>query len=184
MAFLLRSLSGERSVSKLAGLYRARDDAESAATRLAGLAGLETTQLRVLGPEDARRPRNDRFVRAVEPEVSGIFRTILRSHAICGAVGAAIGVVLFLALYFRGEEMIVSSPWLALIAITGFAAIFGLFVAGLLSLRPDHSVLINELRAALKASRWAVVVHPTSEQQFDAAREVLELSGAKVLTTF
>lgn len=183
MLFFMRGVFGERSVSKLAGVYRLRGDAEHAAHDLAGVAGLEPAQLRVLGPQDVRPSHREYFARAVEPETRGIFRTLWRTHAITGAIGAALGVLLFAALYFAGQPMVVGSPWFALMVCTGFATTFGLLAGGVLSMRPDHALLIDQLRRALRERGWAVVVHPVSEQQFDAARRALQSSGAKVLTT-
>lgn len=183
MAFMLQGLFGERSLTKLAGLYGERAEAERAAAELARAAGLQPSQLRILGPEDAARSHREWFSRAVEPETRGIFRTILRTHAVTGTVGVALGVLLYAVLFGTGVPMVRSSPWLSFFVIVGFVATFGLMVGGLLSLRPDHALLINELRTGLKANRWAVVVHPTDERQVDAARRSLEASGAKVLAT-
>lgn len=183
MIFHLRALFGEKSVSKVAGVYRLRGDAEHAAADLAGVAGIAPVQLRVLGPLDARRSRREMFGRAVEPEGAAILRTALRAHAITGAIGAALGVLLFAALFLVGQPMVASSPLLAFIAFTGFATTFGLLAGGVLWLRPDHALLIDGLRRALAARRWAVVVHPVNERQFDAARDALRSSGAKVLRT-
>ena len=183
MAFFLKRLFGERSVSKLAGVYGQQDAAEGAASRLAGVAGLQAAQMRVLGPQDAKLSHHEIFARSVEPEVGGIFRTMLRTHAVFAVVGAVVGVVLFALVYASGLAMVVASPVFSFAVIVGFATIFGMLFAGLLSLRPDHTVLMNELRSALNERRWAVVVHPTSEQQFDAAKQALQASGAQVLTT-
>lgn len=183
MLFFLRDVFGERSVSKLAGLFDARPEAEEAATYLADVAGLRVTQLRVLGPEDAKRSHRNLFGRAVEPEDAGIGRTIVRTHLAGSVVGAVLGMVLFAVLFFSEVPMIAASPVAAFLVLTGFATTFGLLVAGLLSLRPDHALMIDELRSALRARRWALVVHPTSAQQFDAAKSALQSSGAKVLTT-
>ncbi len=183
MAFGLKGLFGERSLSKLAGVYGEREAAESAAGRLAGVAGITAAQLRVLGPSDATLSHHEIFARSVEPEARGIFRTILRSHAILGVVGAAVGVLIFAWLYSTGMSLIVASPYFSFFVIVGFVTAFAMMIAGLLSLRPDHTLLMNELRTALRSSRWAVVVHPTSEPQFDAAKQALQASGAQILTT-
>ena len=119
MAFAMQGLFGEKSPSKVAGLFGQREEAERAARELTGMVGLRTTQLRVLGPDDATLAHNELFARAVEPESRGIFRTILRTHAVTGVVGAVVGVLLFAWAYFSGQAMVVASPLLAFIAFTG-----------------------------------------------------------------
>lgn len=184
MASLLRGVFGERSLTKLAGLYGERAAAERAALEVTRAAGLQPAQVRILGPEDAHRSHREWFSRSVEPETGGIFRTLLRTHLVLGVVGAVAGVLLYATLVGTRQAMVVGSPLLSFIAIVGFATTFGLMAGGLLSLRPDHTLLINQLRTGLKGNRWAVVVHPTDERQVQAAREALQASGAKVLATF
>jgi len=38
-------------------------------------------------------------------------------------------------------------------------------IGGLLTARPDHAWVIATVRRAVRQGRWAVVVHPLSQQQ-------------------
>lgn len=183
MAFAWRTLFAERSVSKLAGLLGSLGDAQGAAAQVVASAGIGPSQVRVLGPQDAAPERRDAFDRALEPEGRRIFGTLLRTHVAGALAGALLGGVLYALLYGSAQPMVVSSPWLALIAVLGFATTFGLLAAGLVALRPDHTVLMNRLRDELRGNRWAVVVHPVNAQQFERARQLLRASGAQVLST-
>lgn len=64
-----------------------------------------------------------------------------------------------------------------------FGTMFGLMVGGFLTIRPDHEAVIGPVREAMKEGRWAVVVHPTSREQFDASLRVLQHTRAPVATT-
>lgn len=183
MAFTLKRLFGERSLTKLAGLYEQRADAERAAADLVRMTELKPAQVRILGPADANFSRRDLFARSVEPEARGIFLTILRAHVFMAMAGAVLGALLYGWLFSQGQPMVRASPGLSLLAIVGFATTFGLLLGGLLSLRPDHTVLMTELRTGLEADRWAVVVHPTDRRQVDSAKQALEASGGQVRAT-
>ena len=59
-----------------------------------------------------------------------------------------------------------------------YGAIGGLFLGGLVTLRPDHDRYIQAVRQAIAACRSAVVVHALSmQQQREAARFLAERGG-------
>lgn len=124
------------------------------------------------------------FGRSLEPEQRGIFRTLLKTHAITGLGGMVLGLLLYFWLYSAGQPTITSSPLIAFGAIVGFAIAFGLILGGLLTLRPDHVKLIASVRSALAANRWALVLHPVNPAQVQAAKDLLMASGAETLSTF
>ncbi len=183
MEHTLKGMFGEQSVTKVVGLYNNQSEAEAAAQKAQSLPGMRAGQVRLLGPQDAKVSHREFFGSTLEPEQRGIFRTIFKTHAITGLAGAVLGVLLFAWLYSRGQPMITSSPLLAFIAIVGFATTFGLLLGGLLTLRPDHIKLITAVRSALAGNRWALVLHPVSEAQVQAAKNLLTSSGAETLST-
>jgi hypothetical protein len=62
-----------------------------------------------------------------------------------------------------------------------FGAFAGGMAGGLLTLRPDHALVIRQIRSALKQGRWAVVVHPRDGGRADAACATLQAAGAAPL---
>ncbi|MCB1979541.1 MAG: hypothetical protein M9919_05035 [Burkholderiaceae bacterium] len=183
MDYLLQGMFGERSLTKVAGIFRQRAQAEASLEQLRFSAGLERSQLRLLRPEDADAARSELFGRAVEPESAGLARTLVQTHVVGGFAGAVLGLALFYWLARADNPLITSSPVVAFIAIVGFSITFGLLAAGLLALRPDHVLLISRVRSALRENRWAVVVHPVNRAQTAKAKEVLEAGQAEVVST-
>ena len=183
MSYLLQGLFGERSLTKVAGLFAQKGQAESTMEQMLVSGGLSAAQVRLLGPQDARNARRELFGRAVEPESAGIARTFLQSHLVGGMAGALAGVALYLWFLRAAHPMIVSSPLVAFIAIVGFATTFGLLLGGLLTLRPDHVRLITRVRSALRHNQWAVVAHPMDSEQTARVRQALEKSATEVVTT-
>lgn len=183
MENILKGMFGEASLTKVAGLFPDKGQADAAAADVLKTPGMAPGQVRVLGPKDATMSRRDIFGRNLEPEQDGIFRTLLITHGITGVIGAIVGVLLFIGLYRSGQPMIASSPMLAFIAIVGFSITFGLILGGLIAIRPDHVWLITAVRSGLKQGKWAVIVHPVDGGQTADARELLLKSGAEILKT-
>ena len=183
MEYLLKGMFGEASLTKVAGLFPDKTQADAAAAEVLKAPGMASGQVRVLGPQDATMSRREIFGRSMEPEQGGIFKTLLITHGITGLAGAIVGLLLFTWLYRSGQPMVASSPMLAFIAIVGFSITFGLLLGGLIAIRPDHVWLITAVRSALKQNKWAVVVHPLDAGQTAAARETLRQSGAEILKT-
>ena len=61
--------------------------------------------------------------------------------------------------------------------------ICGLILGGLVTLRPDHELLINRVKEGLRMGRWVVVVHPTNPDQTTRALTMLHHAGGEVIQT-
>lgn len=179
MGLLLDLLFGERSLTKVAGVFDNRAGADAAATRLRQATGLDASQIRVLHPEDGRRDRRTLLAREVEPERHGIWRTIVRAHVVMGILGLLAGLVVHMLLLRADNPAVESTPLLSLVPMAGFGITFGLLLGGLIALRPDHARLITRVRAALDAGKWAVVAHPLDRAQ---TQRVIEAFGRQTDT--
>jgi hypothetical protein len=166
---------GERSVTKVAGLFMNRSGAEDAAREVKRTAGLDDAQVKLVGPPDGDAPSSPVFSRKLEPEQAGIWRTLVRAHMVFGAVGVVAGVLLYLGLIVAGNAAITSTPGMSLAIFIFFGGLFGLLVGGLLTARPDHIIVITSVRRAIRKGRWAVVIHPVTQAQID--RALNELRG-------
>ena len=170
-------VSGEVSNSKLAAVFASLPMAREAAGALSSELGLAPAQVKLVGPGEA-----DVDIK-LEPEGGGIWRTIVRAHVRLGILGAVLGVVAFVVLMAAGIPFIVNSPWAAGLVLLGFGATAGLFLGGLVSLRPDHDRYIQATRAAMEAGCTTVLVHALSADQRDAAAALLAARGADLTRT-
>ena len=177
----LKGLFGEKSLTKVVGLFPSESAARAAAVSLAQAAALAPDQVRTLSPKDGSVRRDKLLGRQVEPENRGIVKTLVRTHLVLGGLGAVAGLAVHAVLRASGQPAIVASPWLSMVAIVGFACVFGLLLGGLLALRPDHVLLISNLRKALNAGSWAVVVHPVGATQVQAALDYFASTDTRVL---
>ena len=184
MSHVMQGLFGERSVTKVAGLFEQKAQAEAAMQQLFRAGALQAGQVRLLGPEDAQMSRQEIFGRSLEPENRGIARTMVQTHMVGGLAGAALGVAIYAWFFRTAHPTIVSTPVMSFLAIVGFSIVLGLMLGGLVTIRPDHVRLITSVRSALRHNQWAVVTHPTSAEQTERVRTLLQGGNAlEVLST-
>ena len=174
---IVRWFFRERSLSKVAATYPDSRRALRARDRVETSAGIERRRVHLVGPFDRG------WGRKVEPEGVGIARTAIRAHLTCGAIGLAAALALYLALRANDVPAIVSTPWLSLLAMLFFGAVFGLMAGGLLTIRPDHEPLIARIGEATRTGHWTVVVHPVTRDELERSMRALESTGAAVVRT-
>lgn len=182
MGYVLRGLFGERSLTEVAGFFAQKNEAEDTMKQILGSGTAHPAQVRLLGPQDADPAQGYRLGRTLEPESAGIARTVIQRHVVAGMAGAMLGLAVYFWLLHASHPLLTSSPWVAFIAIVGFATALGLLLGGLVTLRPDHVRLISHVRSALRQQQWAVVAHPLDARQAARLRQALEKNAAEVVT--
>ena len=170
-------VTGEVSNSKLAAVFKDESAARAAATAVIAETSLQPTQVKVITPDEPHPGMK------MEPEGGGIWRTIIKAHLRLGLAGLLVGALLFVLLRWLGVPAVVQSPWAAGLAMTVFGGVGGLFLGGLVSLRPDHDRYILATRDAIAEGRTTVVVHALSEEQLSQADKVLAARGAEITRT-
>lgn len=174
---------GERSLTKVAGIYSTAQGADDARARVLHSGTWADGQVVLLTPADAKMSRRGIMSKKMEPESRGIGRTILRAHLFTAFVGIAVGVGAWGLLVYVGNRLIGGSPGLSFIAFAFFGTVFGLMLGGLISLRPDHTHLITVVRSALRSGQWAAVVHPFDEKQAEEAVDLLRTGSLQIERT-
>lgn len=174
-------LFGERSLTKVAALFASKAQAESVAQQVKRAAHVDDAQVYLVGPEDDAAAPTPAFSRKLEPEQAGIWHTMIRAHLVMGFVGGAVGVLIWLGLLAVGNPAVKSTPGMALFGFVSFAGAIGLLLGGLLTARPDHSLVIATVRRAIRQGRWALVVHPLTPQQLQAALHELRHRSDRVV---
>lgn len=170
-------VTGEVSNSKLAAVFDSARSARAAAEALAEALGLQPAQVQVITPDE---PRADA---KLEPESHGIWRTIVLAHARLGILGGIVAGLVFALLWMLDVPFISSSPQAAGLVMVGFGIVAGLFLGGLVALRPDHDRYIQATHDAMDARRTTVVVHAFSTEQQKAAGDFLAARGGEVTGT-
>jgi hypothetical protein len=168
---------GERSQTLVGAPFpdfESADAAQRSLTRDAALVG----EVIVVGPDDPLTAIK------LEPEQRGIWYTMLRTHAVFGAAGVVLGLLASAALWLTQWPAVRLNPGYTTLFVTVLFTFAGGMLGGLLTLRPDHAMVIRKLRRALKHRQWAVVVRPTSEEHTELAMQRLQQCGASPLRSF
>lgn len=165
------AVSGEQYPHKITAEYASQSEADSAARSLVADAGLSSAQVRVVCPHDADMERK------VEPESSGLAKTMAKSHLTLGFTGLIIGLVLAGILVVFGPVATQSSPVLTFVALGFLGAVLALLLAGAVSLRPDHDRVIQKTRSATQAGKWTVIVHCADADQQDQVKNTIDHSA-------
>lgn len=181
---LKRMIFGERSLTKVAAVFDNRNSAEHAAEDLKHAGVIDPSQVNLVGPGDMTGPVVAPLSRKLEPEPGGIWHTLIRAHVFMGTLGAALGVLLYIALALSGHDAILSTPFMSLWPLVFLGTVLGLMVGGLLTLRPDHYRVIALVRKAVAAGRWAVVTHPATHRQIEFVMDELHSRSKHVVRSF
>lgn len=176
-----RLIFGERSLTKIAGVFASKSLAESVADKLKQAAGLDDPQVYLVGPPDGGAVSSPAFSRKLEPEQAGIWRTLIRAHLVFGIAGVIAGALLYLVFRAMGNVAVESTPGMSLVAMLFFGGISGLLFGGLMTARPDHYRVISAVRRAVRRGRWALVIHPVTQRQIDVAMRELRARSVRVV---
>jgi hypothetical protein len=172
---------GERSLTKVAGLFMNRSRAEDAAQQVKRTVGLDDAQVSLVGPPDGDALSSPAFSSKLEPEQAGIWRTLVRAHVVSGLAGAGAGLLIYLGFIVASSTAVISTPGMSLVAMVFLGGLAGLLVGGLLTLRPDHYQVIATVRRAIRKGHWAVVIHPITQVQIDQAIATLQSCSYRVV---
>lgn len=176
-----RLIFGERSLTKVAGLFSSKSLAESVAQQVKLTAGLDDPQVYLVGPPDGAAFNSPAFSRKMEPESTGIWRTMIRAHVVAGTAGVIVGILVYIGFILAGSAAVKSTPGMSLVAMTFFGGLIGLLLGGLLTARPDHARVITTVRRAIRQGRWAVVIHPLTQHQLDMSMRELRDRSYRVV---
>lgn len=164
------SLIGERSSTLIAGSFTNAWEANELAFSMR-----HDPQMKAL--VSVVRPNDPQVDRKLEPENRGIWRTLVRSHLVCGALGLATGVLsaVWLMAFWPAAS---ASPWFAVLFIGSMGLFVGLLIGGLVTMRPDHGWVADRVRSWLQQGRVALVIHPVDEAAARLAFDRLSVAGA------
>ncbi len=178
----LKRLLEERSPHKVAGIYAQHDAARDARHEIVVESGMTERQVRVLSPQ-AHATDLDTLFREIEPQGGRRPWLLVRTHLVLGTLGAIIGVGVFVIAWALDSPRLQSAPVAGLLVFAFLAAVVGMLIAGLVSLRPDERVLATRLQTRLRHGQWAAIAHPVDHRQSSAARRVLDRSANLVIRT-
>ncbi|MGY6587020.1 MAG: hypothetical protein ACXIUB_01905 [Wenzhouxiangella sp.] len=127
--------------------------------------------------------RSERIGRRLEPESTGIWRTLVRSHLWLAFAGALVGLLVFTIMVSMGIAFVVQNQLTSALLLVVFCAGGGAMIGGLVTLRPDHVPFNTRVNAALEKNQFVLLVHLTSADQVPPARACLQQHADETLST-
>lgn len=167
----------EKHTGRVAAVYDDKDSANAAKQKLIDN-GISPTVISIVKPDDSN------ISRKIEPESHGIAKTIVKSHGWLGLIGMILGALIATLLVTSGPEMTQSSPMFTYIAFIFFGLIFGMMLAGAISIRPDHDPLITKTVEASQENHWTLIVQTDEREDIDLVKKLLEDSAISMSETF
>lgn len=161
--------------TQLAAIFSSHKEAEEAVQALTSDTAIASEQIAVLSPDESELSRK------VEADSRSVGKRMLTSHVAMGGIGLVVGLLIASVLVNTGPLLTQQNPIFTYIALISPGLFIGMFVAGLFSLRPDRSELIETVRHALKEKRVALIVNLKNAQSVDTVRKVLSRKSATIV---
>ena len=161
--------------TQLASIFTEQEQAKHTISEVIRQTSVAPEQITVISPNDPN------FNRKLEGESKELGKMMWYSHLILGGAGLLIGMIVAYVLVEFGPALTQNNPLFTYIAMVSPGIFIGLFVAGLLSLRPDRTEIIDVVREAVRNKRYAVIVNLRKGQPVDTIRELFSRHSDRVI---
>ena len=161
--------------TQVAAIFDTPEEAAESMEMVKRESGVSTKQMTLINPMD------EHFSDKLEQRSKTIGKTLWRSHLILGACGLALGLTVAFLLVTFGPQLTQNNPLFTYIALISPGIFIGLFVAGLVGLRPDRHKIVETVRSAIRRRKFALVINLTKGQSASAISQVLSGKSNKVV---
>lgn len=136
---------------------------------------VETSQIEVVEAGDAKMSEK------LERNSASIGKSMWSSHLLLGAVGLVVGLIAAFLLTQFGPALTQQNPLFTYIALISPGLFIGLFVAGLIGLRPDRNEVIQTVRHAVRYGKVALVINLKKTQSASQVTKLLKQHSDNVV---
>ncbi|MEG3768011.1 hypothetical protein [Alteromonas sp. 14N.309.X.WAT.G.H12] len=161
--------------SQLAAIFDDEPQAAKSIATLKAQTNLSPQQLTLIHPHDQE------FNAKLEKASDKVGKHLWHSHLILGAAGIATGLLFAFVLVNIGPALTQNNPLFTYIALISPGLFIGLFVAGLIGLRPDRDAIVQTVRSAIRRGKYALVVNLKQDQSVTEVRNTLSTLSNKVI---
>ena len=117
----------------------------------------------------------------LERNSASIGKSMWSSHLLLGSVGLVVGLVTAFLLTLFGPALTQQNPLFTYVALISPGIFIGLFIAGLIGLRPDRNQVIQTVRHAVRFGKVALVINLEKSQSSSKVSQLLKLHTDKVV---
>ncbi|WP_414827617.1 hypothetical protein [Alteromonas sp. H39] len=161
--------------TQVAAIFDSEKEAKRSANELTKNTAIKAGQITLVDPND------NKLSRKLEGPSKPIGKSMWHSHLALGGAGLVVGLLAALLLTQFGPALTQQNPLFTYIALISPGLFIGLFVAGLIGLRPDRTEIINTVRHAVKEQKYALIVNLKESQSANAVTDALNKNSSKVV---
>lgn len=161
--------------TQVAAVFDSEQEARSSAEELTKQAAVSSSQITLVDPTDKK------ISQKLEGSSKSIGKSLWHSHLALGGAGLVIGLIAAFLLTQFGPALTQQNPMFTYIALISPGLFIGLFVAGLIGLRPDRTEIIDTVRHAVRERRYALIINLKESQSASAVSKSLNARSDKVV---
>lgn len=162
------------SDTRVAATYDTHDRVLQAKTIIKRKLGIADKKIKVVAPNDGRTERK------LEGRSEKVGNNMLNLHFFYGALGFLIGMLLAFILVESGPSWAQQNPMFTYIALVSPGLFIGLFIAGFMSLKPQHDVINQTVMESQSEAKWTLVID-TEDTSFSRDQVIGEIKQTNVV---
>ncbi|WP_394220424.1 hypothetical protein [Alteromonas gracilis] len=153
---------------QVAAVFPSKQKLQEAVNIVQEEASVEPSQIEVIEAGDPKMSEK------LERNSDSIGKSMWSFHLFLGSFGLGVGLIAAFLLTQFGPALTQQNPLFTYIALISPGLFIGLFVAGLLGLRPDRNELIQTVRHAVRYGKVALVINLDKSQSSSKVSRLLK----------
>ena len=160
---------------QVAAIFDTTDEARIALKRVEEKTNVASHQSQLIVPSDPKLSEK------LEQKSSSIANTLWTSHLALSGLGFVIGMIAAFLLTQYGPALTQQNPLFTYIALISPGTFIGMFVAGLIALRPDRNEIVLNVSDAARNGKSALIINLRKSQSAKTISGVLQQQSNNVV---
>jgi len=160
---------------QVAAIFSSNQEVQEVIQIVTNNTNIEGSQIEVIEASDPNMSKK------LERNSESIGKSMWTSHLLLGSVGLAVGLITAFLLTQFGPDLTKQNPLFTYIALISPGLFIGLFVAGLIGLRPDRNEVVQTVRHAVRYGKVALIINLKESQSAANLSQLLNQHSDKVV---
>ena len=160
---------------QVAAIFDTTDDARNALKLVELKTNVAAHQSELIEPSDPQLSAK------LEQKSSAIANTLWTSHLVLSALGFVIGMIAAFLLTQYGPALTQQNPLFTYIALISPGTFIGMFIAGLIGLRPDRNEIVRDVSEATRNGKSALIINLRKSQSAKTISGLLKQQSHNVV---
>ena len=160
---------------QVAAIFDTTDEARIALKRVEEKTNVASHQSQLIVPSDPKLSEK------LEQKSSSIANTLWTSHLALSGLGFVIGMIAAFLLTQYGPALTQQNPLFTYIALISPGTFIGMFVAGLIALRPDRNEIVLNVSDAARNGKSALIINLRKSQSAKTISGLLQQQSNNVV---